>query len=105
MDYARELEVAVALARQAGGLIRDFQSRGLTVDHKAGDEPVTEADRQANALIVAGLRAAFPDDGLLSEEAPDDGSRLTHERVWMVDPLDGTKDFIRGETGYATMIG
>ncbi len=72
---------------------------------KLGDEPVTQADRDANALIVNGLRARFPDDGLLSEEAPDDGSRLRKERVWMVDPLDGTKDFIRGESGFSTMIG
>ena len=66
---------------------------------------MTEADRQANALLVAGLQAGFPDYGMLSEEEPDDGTRLTRERVWMVDPLDGTKDFIRGFDGFATMIG
>ena len=105
MAFSRELEVAQQLAREAGALIRAFQSHGLTVDRKAENEPVTEADRQANALLVAGLSAAFPDDGLLSEEEPDDGSRLRKERAWMVDPLDGTKDFIRGWDGFATMIG
>ena len=101
----RELELATRLAREAGALIRRLHATGLTVDRKAGNEPVTQADRDANALIVAGLRAAFPDYGILSEEAPDDGSRLVKERVWMIDPLDGTKDFIRGESGFATMIG
>jgi 3'(2'), 5'-bisphosphate nucleotidase len=104
-DYARELEIAKGLARQAGELAREFQSAGLSVERKAGNEPVTEADRQANALLVLGLSTAFPEDGLLSEEAPDDGSRLSRERVWMVDPIDGTKDFIRGESGFAVMIG
>jgi 3'(2'), 5'-bisphosphate nucleotidase len=104
-DLQRELEVAIRLARQAGALIRGFHASGIAVDRKAGNEPVTEADRSANALLVAGLTAAFPGYGLLSEEAPDDGSRLTHDRVWMVDPLDGTKDFIRGFDGFSTMIG
>ncbi len=105
MDLARELETAIRLAREAGALIRGLHARGLSVDRKAGNEPVTQADRDANALLVAGLRAAFPDYGILSEEAPDDGSRLVKERVWMIDPLDGTKDFIRGESGFATMVG
>jgi len=104
-DYQRELDVAAELARRAGELIRGYLSSGLPVERKAGNEPVTEADRQANALLVAGLGAAFPGDGLLSEEAPDDGSRFSRERVWMVDPIDGTKDFIRGESGFAVMIG
>ena len=105
MNLERELELATRLAREAGGLIRKLHATGLTVDRKAGNEPVTQADRDANALIVAGLAAEFPQHGILSEEAPDDGSRLVKERVWMIDPLDGTKDFIRGEAGFATMIG
>jgi 3'(2'), 5'-bisphosphate nucleotidase len=105
MGYRRELDTAVALARQAGELIRSLQGRGLAVEQKPDDSPVTEADRRADALIVAALRLAFPDDGVLSEEAPDDGTRLHKPRVWMVDPIDGTKDFIRGRDGYAVMIG
>jgi 3'(2'), 5'-bisphosphate nucleotidase len=105
MDFTRELEVASRLAREAGALARGLQATGLSVDRKPGNEPVTQADRDANALLVAGLRAAFPDYGILSEEAPDDGSRMTKDRVWMIDPIDGTKDFIRGESGFATMIG
>ena len=63
-----------------------------------GDEPVTDADRAADDLISAGLRTAFPDDGLLTEESEDDLSRLEKDRVWIVDPLDGTTEFIT-ETG------
>ncbi len=105
LDLARELMVALELARRAGDLARALQSTGLAVDRKAGDEPVTEADRRANALIVEGLAVAFPMDAILSEELPDDGTRRTRSRVWMVDPIDGTRDFIRGEDGYSTMIG
>lgn len=105
MKLAAELNTAVAIAGEAMALIRTFTAGSLRVEHKAGDEPVTEADRAANDLIVARLRAAFPDDAILSEELPDDPARLVKDRVWMVDPIDGTRDFIRGDTGYAVMIG
>ncbi|HEX6835906.1 MAG TPA: 3'(2'),5'-bisphosphate nucleotidase CysQ [Polyangia bacterium] len=105
MDLRRELDTAVELARRAGERIRGFHGSGIAVDRKDDDSPVTEADRAANALIVGGLHAAFADDAILSEELPDDGSRLGKNRVWMVDPLDGTKDFIRGRDGFSVMIG
>jgi 3'(2'), 5'-bisphosphate nucleotidase len=97
-DLQQELGVAVRLARQAGDVIMDYYRTGLTVDHKARHEPVTAADRAADDLIAAGLHDAFPGDGLLTEESDDDLSRLEKERVWIVDPLDGTTEFI-GETG------
>jgi 3'(2'), 5'-bisphosphate nucleotidase len=68
------------------------------VDHKSPEEPVTAADHAADTIIIAGLRSAFPEDGLLTEESDDDLSRLHKERVWIVDPLDGTTEFI-AETG------
>jgi 3'(2'), 5'-bisphosphate nucleotidase len=108
MDLAREIEVASRLARDAGALVVAIRDRGpaaLGVEHKAGDEPVTIADRAASEQIVAGLRAAFPDDVVVSEESAEDRSRLTAPRVWFVDPIDGTKDFIRGRDGFAVMIG
>lgn len=105
-DLARELEVAERLAREAGELTKRYFGSGISVEYKAeGEGPVTRADREANELLVAGLRAAFPGDGLLSEELPDDGSRRLCPRVWMVDPLDGTKDFIRGHHGFSVMMG
>ena len=106
MNLERELEVAERLARAAGAIELGYFGTGIAVEYKPHEEgPVTRADKEADALILAGLRAAFPDDGILSEESADDGSRRLHSRVWMVDPLDGTKDFIRGRTGFSVMIG
>jgi 3'(2'), 5'-bisphosphate nucleotidase len=105
-DYRHELEIARAIAVEAADLVKALRSGGkLVIDSKVGNEPVTNADYAANALIVAKLRAAFPDDVVLSEEIPDDGSRLGRTRVWMVDPIDGTRDFILGDDGFAVMIG
>jgi 3'(2'), 5'-bisphosphate nucleotidase len=97
-DLERELQVAIRLAREAGAAILGYYRSELRVEYKPGEEPVTVADYAADALIVDGLRTAFPGDGLLTEESDDDLSRLERERVWIVDPLDGTKDFV-SETG------
>jgi 3'(2'), 5'-bisphosphate nucleotidase len=86
-------------------LVRGFHRKKLRIESKPGNEPVTEADHAANTLIVDRLSAAFPGDAILSEEIPDDGSRLGRTRVWMVDPIDGTSDFILGESGFVVMIG
>jgi 3'(2'), 5'-bisphosphate nucleotidase len=105
MSLLPELTLAHAIALEAATVVRGFHGPSARVDLKLQGEPVTEADHAANELIVRRLRAAFPDDAILSEELPDDGSRLHRSRVWMVDPIDGTRDFIRGDTGYAVMIG
>jgi 3'(2'), 5'-bisphosphate nucleotidase len=103
--YEREVETAAAIAREASDLVRGYHGKRLTVEIKGDDEPVTEADHAANALIVARLEAAFPEDVILSEEIPDSGERLGRSRVWMVDPIDGTRDFVRGDSGFVVMIG
>jgi 3'(2'), 5'-bisphosphate nucleotidase len=104
-----ELEVAIKLARQAGTSILGYCSSGFVTEEKIGadnfSEPVTIADRTASEIIVAGLSSAFPDDGILSEELPDNDERLTKERVWIIDPLDGTKGFIEGNGDFAVQIG
>ncbi len=100
-----ELLVATGLARAAGKLILRYHGTDVTVDRKAGNEPVTRADREASELIVDGLREAFPEDVLISEEAPDDERRLHGGRVWFIDPVDGTNDFIKGRAGFSVMIG
>ena len=104
-SFAHELTVARAAARDAASLVTRFRGTVLSVEHKVGDEPVTQADKEASEIIVGQLHRAFPDDAILSEEAPDDGSRLKHSRVWMVDPIDGTRDFINGDDGFCVMIG
>jgi 3'(2'), 5'-bisphosphate nucleotidase len=104
-DLRRERKVALDLARQAGERIMGYYRTGLPAEQKAGDEPVTQADREADALISAGLRAAFPQDGMLTEESMDDPGRFARRRVWIVDPLDGTTEFL-AETGeFSVMIG
>ena len=102
---SREVEVAERLAREAGTLVMRYHGDKLEVERKAGNEPVTIADREASDLIVHGLRQAFPDDVIISEENADDLRRLEARRVWYIDPIDGTKDFIRGEDGFCVMIG
>jgi 3'(2'), 5'-bisphosphate nucleotidase len=101
----RELSVALGLAREAGEEILRLRTSALTVEMKPGDEPVTAADRAASALIVDGLTRTFGSDVVISEELPATADQLAAPRVWLVDPIDGTKDFIRGSDGFAVMIG
>lgn len=107
-EYARELRVALRLARSAGATVLEYYDGPLHVEQKsnAGDvEPVTEADRAANELIVSGIREEFPDDGILAEESIDTTRRLSKRRVWMVDPLDGTNGFISRDGDFAVQVG
>jgi 3'(2'), 5'-bisphosphate nucleotidase len=103
-DLLTELEVATGLARQAGSAIMQYYQTEILVEYKEGDEPVTVADRTADEIIRVGLRQQFPGDGLLTEESADDLTRLDRERVWIVDPLDGTADFVEGTDTFAVQI-
>ena len=100
----QELDAAVRLAREAGGAALGHYGTA-TARSKEGGSPVTEADHAANRVIVAGLRGAFPEDAILSEESRDDRSRLDARRVWIVDPLDGTKEFLAENGEFSVMIG
>jgi 3'(2'), 5'-bisphosphate nucleotidase len=103
---ARELSVAISLARAAGAAALEHYGGTLHIVHKSENEdPVTQADHAANDLIVAGLQREFPADGLLSEETLDTVRRLRLPRVWVIDPLDGTKGFIAGNGDFAVQIG
>ncbi len=93
MTWDRELETAVAAARDAGVIVREVYGRPFEVREKSRDNPVTEADVRANEAIQRAIASAFPDDGWLSEETRDSRRRLDKRRVWIVDPLDGTKEF------------
>lgn len=106
--YERELTVARALAREAGAIIMRHYAHmdeGIAVETKPDQSPVTIADKEADAAIVAGLRAAFPADATLTEESPDDLARLANPRVWIVDPLDGTRDFLARTGDFCVHIG
>jgi 3'(2'), 5'-bisphosphate nucleotidase len=109
MMYERELSVALRLARDAGAAILQYYDTPLQIESKIDaeehTEPVTQADRTANELIVEGLRREFPGDGILAEESIDTDRRLSKQRVWMVDPLDGTNGFIARDGDFAVQIG
>ncbi len=101
------LAVAADLARHAAAAILGVRARGFAVETKEDRSPVTEADRQAERIIVAGLRAAFPLIPVVAEEevsagevpAPGDAA------FWLVDPLDGTREFAAGTDDFTVNIG
>jgi 3'(2'), 5'-bisphosphate nucleotidase len=106
----KELETAITLARKAGDAILEIYQTDFEVEQKKGkdnfSEPVTIADRIASKIIVEGLSEAFPQDGILSEEEHDVIElRLTKERVWMIDPIDGTQGFVEKAGDFAVQIG
>jgi 3'(2'), 5'-bisphosphate nucleotidase len=104
-DWSREIEIASTLARQAGELIMKIYQNDFLVMYKASNDPVTQADQQANAIIAEGLQAHFPQDSIVAEEGTLPSGSLTNGRVWYVDPLDGTKEFISRNDEFSIMIG
>jgi 3'(2'), 5'-bisphosphate nucleotidase len=100
-----ELDTALGLARSAGAILLDYYARAPSVDWKGPNDPVTSADKAASRFLVTEFRRLYPGDGILSEEAVDDPARLGASRVWIVDPMDGTKEFISRCDEFSVMIG
>lgn len=101
--YQNELDAALAAARQAGELALGYWRTGIAAEAKTDESPVTAADRHCERLFVQELMARFPDDGVLGEEgagkpAGDSGRR------WIIDPIDGTRDFVRGNRVWAQLV-
>jgi myo-inositol-1(or 4)-monophosphatase len=104
-DYSRELAIAKKAAFAAGRvLVSYWRTRDYEVNSKGRGQPVTEADLEANRAIRRIIATEFPADGWLSEETQDSGDRLARDRVWIVDPLDGTKEFIKGIPEFSVAI-
>lgn len=104
-DLQADLILIAEAARAAGDIARAFWQRAPKVWEKdAGAGPVTEADLAINDMLMERLRGARPGYGWLSEETPDDGSRLGPGPVFILDPLDGTRSFIAGERTFAHSI-
>ena len=94
-DWQPELRLALATVRAAAALVREQYARpGLGVYEKADHTPLTDADLAADRLIRGRVAAAFPADALLTEETADDPARLANRRVWVADPIDGTRQFV-----------
>jgi 3'(2'), 5'-bisphosphate nucleotidase len=108
-DLRQEMQLASELARAAGAVLLRHYNSPFLVEHKVNAldewEEVTAADREANELIVGGLQTVFPDDGILAEESTDNDRRLEKDRVWLIDPMDGTKNFIARNGEFAVQIG
>ncbi len=103
--YDRELQVARDAAIATGEILQGyFRDGGYQIDSKGKNNPVTTADFEADSELKQILREAFPTYGWLSEETVDNDDRLTSERVWIVDPLDGTKEFIKGIPEFVVAI-
>jgi 3'(2'), 5'-bisphosphate nucleotidase len=103
--FSDELRTIADIVKRAGAIPLRYHGSDIDVERKEGDEPVTLADRECSEFLVAEVTQAFPDDIVISEEAADDLRRLDAERVWYIDPIDGTKSFIAGGTGYCVMVG
>ena len=98
-----QLEAAISAAKAAGDVILPFFRSDLHIEIKADQSPVTEADRAAEQVIVETLQQSFPDYGVLGEEFGAQSG--TADARWIIDPIDGTKNFIRGIPYFATLIG
>ena len=109
MKYQTEIEVAITSALETGEILkRYFKNRDkLQTQYKSKSgrgSPVTNADFESNEILKSKITSAFPDDGWLSEETIDDEARLNKQRVWIVDPLDGTNDFLSGVPEFSVSI-
>ncbi|MFT8243136.1 3'(2'),5'-bisphosphate nucleotidase CysQ [Roseomonas sp. BN140053] len=106
MNDEELLELAARLARTAAAAIEAVRAAGFAVERKSDASPVTEADRVAEAIITEGLRAATPDIPVIAEEEVAAGVvTALADRYWLVDPLDGTREFAAGRDSYAVCIG
>lgn len=103
----RELQIAVDAAKKASEAILEIYRRPVVESvEKANDKgPLTEADLASNEILIDALRTAFPDDGLLSEETKDSPERLGKSRVWIIDPIDGTREFTEKTPQFVVSIG
>lgn len=102
-DLDRLLEFAIGVAQDAGRLTLGWFGADLRPDLKADDSPVTIADREAERLIRERIGAEYPSHGLLGEEYGEQNPGASHR--WLIDPIDGTRSFVRGVPLYAVLLG
>src|SRR4030088_2179647 len=98
-DILKRIETALDAARV---VLNRFSAGAIDAEFKSGHDPVTEADRAVDAVLRENLLREG--EGWLSEESVDDYSRLGKERVWVVDPLDGTREFVQGLSEFCVSI-
>ena len=103
-DLTPDLALATRLAQHAASLAMAHFHGPEDWWDKSENNPVSRADLDVDAYLRTSLASERPEDGWLSEETADTAARLSRARVWIVDPIDGTRDFIRGRTGWAVSI-
>jgi myo-inositol-1(or 4)-monophosphatase len=103
-DAEADLLLIEDAARAAGDLAVKLRAQGLTVEYKEGDSPVSNADLAADRLLMEMLRSARPDYGWLSEETADNPDRLACRRLFVVDPIDGTRAYVRDRPWWSVSI-
>ncbi len=106
MEYEKLIEPVVALAEKAGRAILEVYSTDFEVQSKADESPLTQADLASHRCIAAGLAALTPDIPIVSEEdgIPPFATRRRWSRYWLIDPLDGTKEFVKGWPEYSVAV-
>jgi histidinol phosphatase-like enzyme (inositol monophosphatase family) len=102
MSFSTYMEAALDLARLTGNVALDYFRKPLAVDQKPDGSPVTRADRKAETAALAWLHERWPNDGVLSEEFG--LARAPAPRRWIIDPIDGTKTFLRGVPLWGTLV-
>jgi fructose-1,6-bisphosphatase/inositol monophosphatase family enzyme len=102
-----ERKVALDAARAAAQAIRTIYDRPTieAVEKDGGKGPLTEADLASNTILIDAIAAAFPDDAILSEETVDAPTRLSNRRCWVIDPLDGTREFTEKVPQFVVSVG
>ena len=109
-DLKYLLDIGRQAARLAAEKIKNIYQQYLSgvnicIREKGKDDPVTAADMAANQIIKEKLKGIFPDHAILTEEEPDTWDKTGYEWVWIIDPLDGTRDFIKANGEFVTMVG
>lgn len=102
--FEKELEYALKAASAAKEVILKFYKEGFHVEIKEDNSPVTEADKNSDQVIKSMLAKEFPNYAFLTEESDDDKERLKNDYVWIIDPLDGTKDFVNKDDEFTINI-
>ncbi len=103
-DSEQDAELLFDAVREAGALALTMFGRNVQHWSKPDGSPVSEADVAVDSLLRSRLHAARPDYGWLSEETPDDGERLRCEKIWIADPIDGTRAFVNGSSEWCIAV-
>ena len=104
-SHSAELEFALTLADIADEIsLARYRALDLVITTKPDKSPVTDADKSVETAISSAIHGKYPNDGIVGEEFGTSGSRGSRDRYWVIDPIDGTKNFLRGVPTWATLI-